>query len=325
MSSNRQTLLCHYCYDPLDRLAECTLSAQTSTQRFYLQNRLACEVQGSIQRSIFQQDLQLLAQQQRQEGAVGTTVLLATDQHRSVLQALDATQAQPHAYTPYGHQAPENGLLSLLAFNGERPDPITGNYLLGNGYRSLNPVLMRFNSPDSMSPFGKGGLNAYAYCQGNPINRVDPTGHFSLVKPVLRMMGLSTPKKTVTVHGIELRVPTNKRLKPFLEDPTEKYKTTLDLSLLEEPHKQMAIDYEQTLITSSTQIIESETKAVQMIKQLRATSNNKARYEKLTTQIKKDRAQYARNLEALNKFIRDSQRPPNYNEVFELPLPHYPA
>ncbi len=38
---------------------------------------------------------------------------------------------------------------------------------------------MRFNSPDSLSPFGRGGLNAYAYCQGDPINRSDPGGHIS--------------------------------------------------------------------------------------------------------------------------------------------------
>ncbi|EGH35731.1 hypothetical protein PSYJA_44541, partial [Pseudomonas syringae pv. japonica str. M301072] len=38
---------------------------------------------------------------------------------------------------------------------------MTGHYLLGNGYRAFNPVLMRFNSPDSLSPFGEGGVNAY--------------------------------------------------------------------------------------------------------------------------------------------------------------------
>lgn len=36
---------------------------------------------------------------------------------------------------------------------------------------------MRFNKPDTMSPFGKGGVNAYAYCQGDPVNYQDPTGH----------------------------------------------------------------------------------------------------------------------------------------------------
>ncbi|RMM34366.1 hypothetical protein ALQ80_03130 [Pseudomonas coronafaciens pv. oryzae] len=64
----------------------------------------------------------------------------------------------------------------LPGFNGELLDSITGHYLLGNGYRAYNPVLMRFNSPDSLSPFGKGGLNAYAYCGGDPVNRADPDG-----------------------------------------------------------------------------------------------------------------------------------------------------
>jgi RHS repeat-associated protein len=106
-----------------------------------------------------------------------STTLLATDLQRSVLNALDATQPNPLAYTPYGHRPVGNGLLSLLGFNGERPDPVTGHYHLGNGYRQFNPVLMRFNSPDSWSPFGEGGLNAYAYCAGDSINHSDPTGH----------------------------------------------------------------------------------------------------------------------------------------------------
>ena len=29
-----------------------------------------------------------------------------------------------------------------------------------------------------MSPFGRGGLNAYVYCSGDPINHDDPSGHF---------------------------------------------------------------------------------------------------------------------------------------------------
>ncbi|VVO73087.1 hypothetical protein PS862_01436 [Pseudomonas fluorescens] len=38
---------------------------------------------------------------------------------------------------------------------------------------------MRFHSPDSWSPFGEGGLNAYMYCLGNPIRYTDKTGHMS--------------------------------------------------------------------------------------------------------------------------------------------------
>lgn len=109
------------------------------------------------------------------------TILLATDQQQSVLNALTANQPHPIAYSPYGHRAPENGLLSLLGFNGELPDSLTGHYHLGKGYRQFNPVLMRFNSPDSWSPFGEGGLNAYAYGGGDPRNSEDPTGHVAVL------------------------------------------------------------------------------------------------------------------------------------------------
>ena len=130
MPSNRETLLCRYRYDPLDRLADSALSVteQVSIQRFYQKNRLATEVQGVVQRSIMQHDDQLLAQQHRQTGAEATTRLLATDQQRSVLNVLNATQPNPLAYTAYGHRPSESGLLSLLGFNGERPDPVTGCY-----------------------------------------------------------------------------------------------------------------------------------------------------------------------------------------------------
>lgn len=81
-----------------------------------------------------------------------------------------------NGYTPYGLK-PIDQQGVKLAFNGETADPLTGNYLLGNGYRAFSPTLMRFLAPDSWSPFGKGGLNTYAYCVGDPVNNVDPGGH----------------------------------------------------------------------------------------------------------------------------------------------------
>ncbi|MBA6112006.1 MULTISPECIES: RHS repeat-associated core domain-containing protein [Pseudomonas] len=66
---------------------------------------------------------------------------------------------------------------TLQGFNGEFIDILLGVYHLGLGYRAYSPDLMRFQSPDSLSPFGKGGTNCYAYCGGDPINYTDPTGH----------------------------------------------------------------------------------------------------------------------------------------------------
>lgn len=175
MAGQRETLLCHYRYDPLDRVVGCALLNQEPVQRYYRKNRLATEIQGQVLYSVIEYDQQLLAQLQRQAGRVDST-LLATDLQRSVLHAVGVGRHQKSVYSPYGHRSPESGLMSLLGFNGERRDPVTGHYLLGNGYRAFNPLLMRFNSPDSLSPFGKGGVNAYAYCGGDPVNWVDPTG-----------------------------------------------------------------------------------------------------------------------------------------------------
>ncbi|WP_409521262.1 MULTISPECIES: RHS repeat-associated core domain-containing protein [unclassified Pseudomonas] len=91
------------------------------------------------------------------------------------------------AYTAYGFSAPQQGLASSLGFNGERLNLPAAGYLLGNGYRLYNPQLMRFLTNDNLSPFGRGGLNAYAYCAGDPVNKIDPSGHAPLIfRPVVK-------------------------------------------------------------------------------------------------------------------------------------------
>ena len=214
------TELCRYHYDPLDRQGGSTIVQQPFLRRFNCKDRLATEIQGTMRRSIFQHDDQLLAQCNHL-GADVTTLMLATDQQRSVLNALDGARPHPLAYSPYGHRSAHSGLLSLLGFNGERPDPVTGHYHLGNGYRQFNPVLMRFNSPDSLSPFGRGGLNAYGYCAGDPVNQSDPSGHFKVnafletlktlaitheAKKTLTPTTMKAVRKSVSILGGENRV-----------------------------------------------------------------------------------------------------------------------
>lgn len=104
------------------------------------------------------------------------TLLLATDLQQSVLAELDRTNPNRFAYSPYGSQSGPRQAGTHLGFNGQLRERSTGWYHLGNGHRVYNPVLMRFHSADRLSPFGEGGINAYAYCSCSPINRVDPTG-----------------------------------------------------------------------------------------------------------------------------------------------------
>lgn len=79
------------------------------------------------------------------------------------------------AFTPYGYTPLVS---SELGFNGEHRNTF-GLYVLGQGYRHYSPSLARFLTPDTLSPLYKGGLNAYAYCQGDPINHTDPSGHIA--------------------------------------------------------------------------------------------------------------------------------------------------
>lgn len=184
MSNQQPIPLIRYLYDALDRLVGHNRLNSVGRQCFYCENRLVTETQGEEYISIVQQEGQLLAQQQHRGGRVSST-LLATDLSRSVLSVLDADLHRAIAYTAYGHHPFEEGMTNVLGFNGQRPDPMTGHYLLGNGYRAFSPVLMRFIGPDYLSPFEKGGLNTYAYCAGDPVNRIDPTGHsFSVLATV---------------------------------------------------------------------------------------------------------------------------------------------
>ncbi|KAF0255218.1 RHS repeat-associated core domain-containing protein [Pseudomonas putida] len=109
------------------------------------------------------------------------------------------------AYSPYGYHLILSG---VLGFNGERSDQIAGHYFLGNGYRAFNPPLMRFNSPDTMSPFRIGGLNSYGYCSGDPVNFRDPSGHLSVSGVLLNMIAwisskVGFSKKNNTWSGFE--------------------------------------------------------------------------------------------------------------------------
>ncbi|GAB7529671.1 hypothetical protein PS3A_20800 [Pseudomonas sp. 3A(2025)] len=188
MSLPKPEPLCRYRYDPLDRLAGSSALGQAGTRCFYHLNRLTTDIQGQIGTSWLQAQDQLLAQWQQDTGK-HEHVLIATDAPGSVIHALGGDQSRAFGYMPYGTRMPKQAPLHLPGFNSERLDPVTGHYLLGNGYRAFNPVLMRFNSPDSLSPFGEGGLNAYGYCGGDPVNRVDPTGNF--FKKIIAFFGYS--------------------------------------------------------------------------------------------------------------------------------------
>ncbi|WP_178076388.1 MULTISPECIES: RHS repeat-associated core domain-containing protein [unclassified Pseudomonas] len=99
---------------------------------------------------------------------------LLVDDANSLLGAAQERQQAAMAYTPYGYRGRASAV--AIGFVGQWIEPFTSGYLLGNGHRLYSPVLMRFSRPDALSPFAQGGCNAYAYCQGDPVNSQDPSG-----------------------------------------------------------------------------------------------------------------------------------------------------
>jgi RHS repeat-associated protein len=103
----------------------------------------------------------------------------------SILLTQNGNIRQTFSYCGYG--GTNNKCNALPGFNGERRDPVTGMTHSGNGYRAYSPALMRFTCPDNLSPFGKGGINPYVYCEADPVNNVDPSGH-AIFRRILNAM-----------------------------------------------------------------------------------------------------------------------------------------
>ena len=138
------------------------------------------------------------------------SLLLATDSKHSIFAELAGGHPNSVAYSAYGYQTARQKIATNLGFNGQIRESNIGWYLLGNGYRAYNPVLMCFHSPDGWSPFGAGGLNAYMYCGGEPVMGSDPSGHFNPAKWGRNIKRIFKPRTTNSFPALEARPRTSR-------------------------------------------------------------------------------------------------------------------
>ena len=163
---------CHYHYDASGNLCERELD-HGRVRSFYSAGQLTHEQHGELRLGLIGDGAEVFAVSCK-DGGESTIRLLGCDGQGTVRLQVDERLRQCH-YSPHGAE-PENDQQAPFGFAGLRREPLTGWYIPA-GYRPYDPVLMTFLSPDSDSPFDRGGLNAYAYCAGDPVNRIDPDGH----------------------------------------------------------------------------------------------------------------------------------------------------
>ncbi len=161
-------------YDPLGRAGSCETEAGADRRYHHGETLAVLRTPDGAVTAWVRADRTVFAEN-RLSAAVKTVLLTGTDGQGSVRAEVD-TGSRATGYTAYGADDGQVQAQAWTGFAGEVRDRTNGGYHPG-GYRPYDPRLMLFLAPDSDSPFGAGGLSRYAYCGGDPVNNIDPTGH----------------------------------------------------------------------------------------------------------------------------------------------------
>ncbi|WEL55902.1 RHS repeat-associated core domain-containing protein [Pseudomonas kermanshahensis] len=222
------------------------MSKASNRSLFFNQgDKLITVKQGDEHRAIFRNAEQPLAEQMTNGDR--SIALLATGDKGSVLSVKSKDDKEDHLYSAYGHDPTLPSLRTTTGFNGEVFDIASTCYLLGLGYRAYSPNLRRFLAADSWSPFGQGGLNAYCFCAGDPINFSDASGHARMSLPNGQIIIVSN--NSAKAGGFWLKPSTLKRttsldsvLKPGTPNLPSKVPTPSATQNFQRPKKIQTLD-----------------------------------------------------------------------------------
>ncbi|WP_350273997.1 RHS repeat-associated core domain-containing protein [Kribbella sp. HUAS MG21] len=116
----------------------------------------------------------------KEAGSTATAKLLYSDQHGDVtgrFRGLDSYGQR--TFDPFGQVTSSTGEQSPLGYQGEWTDPATNAVNMHS--RWYTPTTSTFTSRDTwtVTPSSSTAANRYTYANGNPLVRVDPTGHLA--------------------------------------------------------------------------------------------------------------------------------------------------
>jgi len=141
--------------------------------RYHEDGALVTEIGSTEERRYVRCGAAIVAES-RLTAAIRETWLLGDDPQGNVLIEAGDSVARTRTYGAFGARDASTDAVQS-GFTGDTFERASGCYLLGN--RLYSPTLRRFLNPDPRSPIGAGGFNRYAYCGGDPVNRVDPSGN----------------------------------------------------------------------------------------------------------------------------------------------------
>ncbi len=168
-------VLATYGYDSQNCRVRKTVGTDTTYYLYDLENRLTAEISGSgtVLRECIWLENEPLA---LREYELRPGLYLYINDHLGTPQQLvtaDGTVVWQAAYLPFGEAQVRVGTVTNnLRFPGQYFDAETGLHYNWNRY--YDPETGRYISAD---PIGlTGGMNLYAYVEGDPINAIDPQG-----------------------------------------------------------------------------------------------------------------------------------------------------
>lgn len=159
----------HYSYDALGRLASRDLNG-TKTDYVYSGTELIFRHDSSGDDTDFVNGT--FGPERLLQTGPGGDLYFLQDHISNVISITGASGSmlEQESYEPFGNGPGSS--LTEYGFIGERLDP--DSHLLNLNARFYDPALQRFITED---PIGAtGGLNAFAYTDNDPINRLDPSG-----------------------------------------------------------------------------------------------------------------------------------------------------